>query len=98
MTKEEAIKCLQGLYRHAQSPGRAIMDRVEGDLSKAQAEKLLGDNGAYLDYVSGRLIKTDFRDYKVQTPRMLDTWGFDRDHGRGAAEMAMLDGLTDPAL
>ena len=85
------------LYSRAICPGgMATLAYRPGNLSKPAAERIVKDRtreiggnqkSCYIDYLNGRIIKTDVMERPIN-PRL-----YDRDNGEGA----MLDALTSPA-
>ena len=99
MTKNEAAKILVGLHQKSPLLGMGFLDPNSNRiLTVKEAEQLLGEDGKYFDYLWGRLVKTDFRNYKVKELDSINFCLYDRDVGPGLGYMRALDALTDPKL
>lgn len=94
---------LCALYNASHAQGMGMFQARPGDLTEEEARRRLGDDGplepgqrragAYVDYLNGRVIKTDVSDDP------LDFRLYDRDMGQGAGDRAIfayLDKLTRP--
>lgn len=83
---------LATLYNASKPQGMGFIHYDPTPMSVEQAEKLL-EQGTYFDYLMGRVMKIDL---KGDT---LDTWGYDRDNGEGAAQKALesLQATSNPA-
>lgn len=87
---------LRRLYNRAMCPGgMAALAYRPGNLTKQAAERIVKDRTCeiggnqqrcYIDYLNGRIIKTDVME------RPIDSRLYDRDNGQDA----MLDALTAP--
>ena len=73
---------LAALYNRAQPQGMGFLHFDPRPWTKEDAEAYISDTGnrLYFDYVKGRVVKCDL------SGDDLDTWGFDRDNGTGAAQ------------
>lgn len=97
---------LAALYNASQPLGMGFIRATPGDMSVEEARTYIeaGDDhkrdfpevfanqkrDLYFDYLNGRVMKTDL------SGDTLNTWGFDRDNGQGAAYYALLRaGLID---
>ena len=78
---------LAALYNAASSPGMAIRDRQPEDMTVEKAREILATGETYFDYLGGRLLKIDLR------TNLLDPYLYDRDHGVGAAETAIINAM-----
>src|SRR4030042_6086600 len=82
---------LAALYNASKPQGMGFLHYNPAPMTVEEAEALLSEH-SYFDYLGGRAIKVDLSgDY-------LDTWGYDRDNGQGAAKRAidaMRAGATD---
>lgn len=95
---ERVARTIAGLYNNGIAPGVGAIvavlhgdSKLPADIAKALAQRVLVEGRLYLDYYRGRLIKCEI------TPRgVVDGRLYDRDHGGGAMERAVEDGLTDP--
>jgi hypothetical protein len=76
-------KILAALYNASRPQGMGFFQSKPGDMSESEAQKILDDGHTYFDYLFGRVMKIDL------SGNELDTWGYDRDNGRGAAEDAI---------
>lgn len=83
ISKLNKAEVLAALYNNSKQQGMGFLQaRGRSELTKQEAEELLRD-GAYFDYLHGRVMKVDL------AGDALDTWGYDRDNGQGAAERAL---------
>lgn len=80
-------KILAALYNASRPQGMGFLQARNGDMSEAEAQKLLDAGHTYFDYLHGRVMKIDLSGDE------LDTWGYDRDNGQGAAEDAITRAL-----
>ncbi|MBI4157817.1 hypothetical protein HY502_03135 [Candidatus Woesebacteria bacterium] len=82
---------LAALYNASKPQGRGFMHYDPTPMTVEQAEELL-NQGTYFDYLMGRVMKVDLGGDS------LDTWGYDRDNGEGAAQRAIvsLQATSDP--
>lgn len=90
MTKNEAAHLLAELVNSAKMPRMVL--HLSGAKPVEHYAALLGDSGVYCDYVDGRGIKVNLRNYAelpaladlcLQPPRRFFTL-YDRDNGEGA--------------
>lgn len=79
------------LYNASKPQMMGFMHYDPTPMTIEEARKLLG-RGDSFDYLKGRVMKIDL------SRNELDTWGYDRDNGPGAAQMAIesLQTTTDP--
>lgn len=96
----KAARTIAGLYNNSRPQGMGFLHSVAGKMSPTDAITMARDGRdeghekcCHMDYVRGRVIKVSV-DCVSGLPRSL--WLYDRDLGEGAAEAAILDGLTDP--
>jgi len=75
-------KVLAALYNASKPQGLGVLHYTPQDMSLEEAEWLLTQTN-YFDYIAGRVMKTDL------SGDVLDTWGYDRDNGDGAAQRAL---------
>ncbi|WP_447988396.1 hypothetical protein [Achromobacter spanius] len=75
---------LAALYNASRPLGMGFLQYDDAPMSEEEAEHLL-KHQQYFDYLKGRVMKIDLRGDS------LDTWGYDRDNGAGAAERAILN-------
>ena len=73
---------LAALYNASKPQGMGFMHYDPTPMTVEQAEELL-NQGTYFDYLMGRVMKIDLGS------DTLDTWGYDRDNGEGAAQRAI---------
>lgn len=78
-------KVLAALYNNAKPLGRGFLHYTPGPLSDEEVREQMEDGRLYFDYVKGRVMKVDL------SGDTLDPYFYDRDNGRGAAELALLD-------
>jgi hypothetical protein len=81
-------KILAALYNASRPQGMGFLQAKQGDMSEVEAQKLLDAGHTYFDYLHGRVMKID-----LSGGDELDTWLYDRDNGRGAAEDAITRAL-----
>jgi hypothetical protein len=81
-------KILAALYNASHPQGMGFLQAKQGDMSEAEAQALLNSGQTYFDYLHGRVMKID-----LSGGEELDTWLYDRDNGRGAAEDAITRAL-----
>lgn len=90
----DKAEVLVKLYNAARPMGMGFLQARPGDLSIEDARKLIGAEdprddmgfsrqGLYFDYLMGRPLKIDLSGDRLKT------WGYDRDHGQGAAARAL---------
>lgn len=82
---------LAALYNASKPQGMGFLQYEPTPMTVEQAEQLL-KQGTYFDYLQGRVMKIDLKGDE------LDTWGYDRDNGDGAAQRALdsLIATSDP--
>lgn len=73
---------LAALYNHSKSQGMGLLWSTPEDMGHEEAAQLLNQN-SYFDYLNGRVMKVNLGG------STLDTWGYDRDNGDGAARRAI---------
>ncbi len=80
---------LKALYNHSYPRGMGILHYDPKPATLEECQKYINDAGGrvYVDYLGGRVIKTEFYDGMKE----LDERFYDRDLGKGAAEHAILD-------
>jgi hypothetical protein len=75
---------LAALFNASRQQGMGFMDpRGAQPMTEVDAEKVIAEQGLYFDYLRGRVMKIGLERDEV------DTWCYDRDNGRGAAERAI---------
>ena len=74
---------LARLYNRARPQGFGWNDYTPADMTVAEAEALIAEQGTRFDYLRGRVMKIDV----AKEP--LDTRLYDRDNGYGAAAAAL---------
>ena len=67
---------LQALHQDSKAQGMGFLHFDKNGLTIDQCRECL-EQDCYVDYLQGRVIKTDF------TGDSLDQWGYDRDNGEG---------------
>ena len=72
------------LYNASKPQKMGFMAYDPEPMTRESAQKLLDAGHTYFDYLKGRVMKIDLSDDE------LDTWGYDRDNGQGAAKNAIL--------
>jgi hypothetical protein len=80
-------KILAALYNASRPQGMGFLQAKNGDMSEAEAQKLLDDGHTYFDYLYGRVMKIDLSGDELRTAL------YDRDNGHGAAEDAITRAL-----
>lgn len=70
---------LAALYNNARVQGMGFLQAKSGDMSEADAQKLLDEGHTYFDYLHGRVMKVELKRDSLW-PGL-----YDRDNGRGAA-------------
>ena len=79
----DKAQVLVALYNASKQRGLGFLDaRGRDPLTVGEARRLLEET-EYFDYLQGRVMKVDL------SGKYLDTWGYDRDNGPGAAERAL---------
>ena len=74
---------LAALYKHSKPQGLGLLHAMPGTISEEAATCYLTMCGYYVDYLNGRVIKTDFSGDEI------DPFLYDRDLGEGAAARAI---------
>lgn len=77
-------KVLSALYNNAKPLGMGFAHYRPGPLTEAELKTLM-EGRLYYDYVLGRVMKVDIEGDQLD-PRL-----YDRDNGRDAAELALID-------
>lgn len=89
ISKLDKAEVLAALYNNSRQQGMGfIHSRGAEGMTVAEAQKELEDakdGGYYFDYLHGRVMKISLKGDH------LDTWGYDRDNGQGAAARAIAD-------
>mgnify|MGYP001590687272 FL=1 len=75
---------LAALYNASKPQGMGFMHYDSKPMTREEAEGLLKQT-TYFDYLKGRVMKVNLAGDE------LDTWGYDRDNGQGAAERAIAE-------
>ncbi|MEK7566773.1 MAG: hypothetical protein AAB527_01405 [Patescibacteria group bacterium] len=75
---------LAALYNASKPQGMGFVHYEPKPMSREEAEGLLKQT-TYFDYLKGRVMKVNLAGDE------LDTWGYDRDNGQGAAERAIAE-------
>lgn len=73
---------LAALYNASKPQGMGFLHYTPEPMTREEAVALLEET-EYFDYLKGRVMKVDLDGDE------LDTWGYDRDNGEGAAEHAI---------
>ena len=73
---------LAALFNASKPQGLGFIHYKGGEMTVEEARQLLSQT-TYFDYVHGRVMKIDLKG------DALSTWGYDRDNGAGAAELAI---------
>ncbi len=73
---------LAALYNNSKVQGMGFLQAKPGQMGRAEAQQLL-DQTDYFDYLHGKVMKVRIAGDE------LDTWGYDRDNGEGAAARAI---------
>lgn len=73
---------LVALYNASKPQGLGRLHYNPMPMTEDQAAELLAQT-TYFDYIAGRVMKTNL------SGNVLDTWGYDRDNGDGAAKRAL---------
>ena len=71
---------LAALYNGSKPLGMGFLAFKAADMSRAEVQRMLDGGQTYFDYVQGRVMKVDLSGDE------LNTWGYNRDNGVGAAE------------
>ena len=78
----DRAEILAALYNASKPQGLGVLHYDPSPMTRDEAEELLKVR-TYFDYLKGRVMKIDL------SGNELDTWGYDRDNGQGAAEKAI---------
>lgn len=81
-------KILAALYNASRPLGLGHLQATAGDMTEAEAQKLLDDGQTQFDYLRGRVMKIDLSGDELRTAL------YDRDNGQGAAEDAITRALA----
>ena len=73
---------LAALYNNSKTQGMGRLHYTPEPMTIQEANELLNQSH-YFDYLKGRVMKVNL------TSDSLDTWGYDRDNGKGAAYRAI---------
>src|SRR5690606_24301526 len=84
LTELDKAEVLAALYNASKPQGMGFLHFDSTPMSVDEARSLLPQG--YFDYLKGRVMKVDL------TGNTLNTWGYDRDNGEGAAEQ-IIDSL-----
>lgn len=80
---KDKAEVLAKLYNASTPQGMGFLHADSADMSIEEARNLLSSGETYFDYLKGRVMKIDMSGDKI------DTWGYDRDNGKGAAFSAI---------
>ena len=83
ISKLNKAEVLAALYNRAQTQGMGIYQYQKGDMTREQAQEMLDSGKTYFDYVIGRVMKVDL------SKDEMDTFLYNRDNGKDAAEKAL---------
>ncbi len=75
----DKAELLAGLFNRSKPQGLGFIHYDRNDMTTEQAREIL-KRGSDFDYLQGRVMKIDVGG------GMIDTWGYDRDNGEGAAK------------
>ena len=73
---------LAALYNNSKTQGMGILHYTPEPMTVQEATEILEETTCF-DYLKGRVMKVNL------TSDTLDTWGYDRDNGEGAAYQAI---------
>jgi hypothetical protein len=77
----DKMQVLKALWEESKTASFfAMMPKMAPPFSESEAQNVMNSKRPYFDYLSGRVIKTDF------TTDQLNPWGYDRDNGKGAMQ------------
>ena len=82
ISKKDKAEVLAALYNSSKPLGLGFLHYEPNPMSVEEARFFLSKN-TYFDYLKGRVMKVDL------SGNELNTWGYDRDNGVGAAEKAL---------
>lgn len=85
--KKNKAEILAALYNASKPQGLGFLHFDPTPMSTMEAEELLKGQ-TYFDYLKGRVMKINLEGNE------LDTWGYDRDNGEGAAQK-IIDALPN---
>ena len=74
---------LSALYNASRPQGMGFLHYDSSPMSEGEARALLDSGCTRFDYLKGRVMKIDLTEDEV------DTWGYNRDNGEKAAEIAV---------
>jgi hypothetical protein len=77
---------LAALFNASKPQGMGFVQYKPIPMTVEEARQLL-EQCTDFDYLQGRVMKIDL------SGNMLDTWGYDRDNGEGAAERAIIEAM-----
>lgn len=75
---------LAALYNASRPQGLGFMQYDPAPMTREGAASILNGGHTYFDYLKGRVMKL-----RLDSDLEIDTWGYDRDNGQGAAERAI---------
>ncbi|MBO5477301.1 MAG: hypothetical protein J6A15_06070 [Clostridia bacterium] len=87
ISKKKKSEVLAALYNKSHPQGMGFLHYDPKPMTVEEAEQLLKTE-TYFDYLKGRVMKINLEG------DVLDTWGYDRDNGEGAAKK-VIDSLPD---
>lgn len=77
----DKAELLAALFNNSKAQGLGFLQASGRPMTKEEAAKILATNTRMcFDYLQGRVMKIDI------SGDTIDTWGYDRDNGKGAAE------------
>ena len=85
--KKDKAQVLAALYNASKPLGMGFLHYDPTLMKPEEARELLKEQ-TYFDYIKGRVMKVNLEG------NTLDTWGYDRDNGEGAAQR-VIDSLPD---
>lgn len=78
----DKAEVLAALYNNSKAQGMGWLHFDAAPMTANEARELLKES-TYFDYLKGRVMKVRLNS------DVLDTWGYDRDNGEGAAQRAI---------
>jgi hypothetical protein len=94
ISKLNKSEVLAALYNASKPQGLGFLHSATDDMTVEQAKAIIDrcpPDDIYFDYLKGRVMKVHLEG------DTLDTWGYDRDNGQGAAERALAKLKTQSA-
>lgn len=79
----DKAELLAALYNNSKPLGMGFLQANANPMGKAEAQAILDRGETHFDYLNGRVMKIDL------SSDTLETWGYDRDVGQGAAAKAV---------